>query len=79
MPIAGTALGVRAAPVFPAPLLGVGALRLMPVFRLGDRRDAVATGRAVDVADVAPLVTGPMFLPVCPSFAGRSLTKEQLP
>jgi ABC-2 type transport system permease protein len=77
VPVAVTALGLSFAPLFLAPLLSSGMLRMMPVFGLGDLVSDVATGRA-GAGDFAPVVAGLIFLPLCLGFAGLRLTREEL-
>lgn len=78
VPVAVVALGLSVAPMFLGSLVGASALRLMPVFRLGDLVSAVADGRAVGATDLLPLLTGVVFLPLCLAVAGLRLTQEQL-
>ena len=78
VPVAVVALGLSIAPIFLSSLVGAGALRLMPVFRLGDLVSAVADGRAAGATDLLPLLAGAVFLPFCLAVAGLRLTQEQL-
>ena len=78
VPVAAVALGLSVAPMFLSPLLADGVLRWYPAFRLGDLLADVAHGRTVGVGDLAPLVCGLVFLPLCLAFAGHRLNREQL-
>jgi hypothetical protein len=64
--------------VFLSPLLGDGALRWYPIFRLGDLISAVAGGHPVSGADLAPVASGLMFLVLCLCFAGFRLSRQEL-
>ena len=78
VPVAVVALGLSVAPMFLSALIAGGVLRLYPVFRLGDLLSDIANGYPVGAGDLAPLVCGLAFLPMCLAFAGHRLTREQL-
>ena len=78
VPVAAVALGLSVAPVFLSSLIADGVLRLYPVFRLGDLLADVANDRPVGAGDLAPLVCGLVFLPLCLALAGHRLNREQL-
>lgn len=78
VPIAVTALGLSVAPAILSPVFGSGFLQVLPVFGLRDTVADIANGRATGTGDLAPLVAGLGFLPLCLAFAGRRLNREQL-
>ena len=77
VPVVVTALGVSVAPLFLAPLVSSGMLRMMPVFGLGDLVSNVANGRA-GAGDLVPVMAGLVFLPLCLGVAGYRLSRQEL-
>jgi ABC-2 type transport system permease protein len=77
VPVVVTALGLSVAPLFLAPLVDSEVLRMLPVFGSQGLVSDVANGRA-GAGDLAPVVAGLVFLPLCLGFAGLRLTLEEL-